>query len=39
MSDVIEGLGNKCVMVKEAFGSKCLKVNVGKTKVIVSGRI
>ena len=39
MSKTIEGLGNKFLKWKEAYYSKCLKVNLGKTKVIVSGGI
>ena len=35
----MEGLGNKFLKWKEAFESKCLKVNIGKTKVMVSGGI
>ena len=37
MSEMIEGLRKKFWKWKEAFESKELKVNLGKTKVIVSG--
>ena len=33
------GLRNNLLEWKEAFESKCLKVNLGKTKVLVSGGI
>ena len=33
MSETIEGLRNKFLKWKEAFESKCFKVNLGKTKV------
>ena len=39
MSETIEGLRNKFLKWKEAFESKGLKVNLGKTKVMVSGDI
>ena len=39
MSETIEGLRNKLIKWKEAFESKILKVNLGKTKVKVSGDI
>ena len=39
MSETIEGLKNKFLKWKEAFESKGLKVNLGKTKVMVSGGI
>ena len=39
MSDTIEGLSIKFLKWKEAFESKSLKVNVGKTKVVVRGGI
>ena len=35
MSETIEGLWNKFLKWKEAFESKGLKVNLGKTKVMV----
>ena len=35
----MEGLGDKFVKWKEAFESKGLKVNFGKTKVMVSSGI
>ena len=38
-SDTIEGHMNKSIKWKEAFESKGLKVNLGKTKVMVSGSI
>ena len=34
MSETIEGLRNKFLKWKEAFDSKGLKVNLGKTKVM-----
>ena len=37
MSETIKGLRNKFIKWKEAFDSKRLKVNLGKTKVMVSG--
>ena len=39
MSEPIEGLGNKFLKWKEAFESKGLKVNLGKTNLWVSGGI
>ena len=39
MSETIGGLGNKFLKRKEAFDSKCLKINLGKTKVMVSDSI
>ena len=39
MSEIFEGTGNTFIKWKEAIESKGLKVNVGKTKVIVSSRI
>ena len=39
VSKTIEGLRDKYLKWKEAFESKCLKVNLGKTKVMVSGGI
>ena len=39
MSETIKGLRNKPMKWKEAFDSKCLKVNLAKTKVVVSGGI
>ena len=39
MSESIEGLRNKFLKLKEAFVSMGLKVNLGKTKVMVSGGI
>ena len=39
MSDTIGGLRNKFLRLKEAFESKGLKVNHGKTKVMVCGVI
>ena len=39
MSKTIEGLRNKLIKSKDAFESKGLKVNLGKTKVMVSGVI
>ena len=36
VSEAIEGLRNEFIKWKEAFESKCLKVNLGKTKVMVS---
>ena len=36
-SEMIEGLREKFWKWKEAFESKGLKVNLGKTKVVVSG--
>ena len=37
MSETVEGLREKIWKWKEAFESKGLKVNLGKTKVLVSG--
>ena len=37
MSEMMEGLREKFWKWKEAFESKGLKVNLGKTKVLVSG--
>ena len=37
MSEMMEGLREKFWKWKEAFESKGLKVNLGKTKVVVSG--
>ena len=37
MSETIEGLREKFWKWKESFESKGLKVNLGKTKVVVSG--
>ena len=39
MSETIEGLRNKFIKWKEIFESKCLKVNLGKADVVVSGGI
>ena len=39
MSETIEGLRSKFLKWKEAFESKGLKVNLVKTKVMVSGGI
>ena len=39
MTETIERLWDKFFKWKEAFESKCLKVNLGKTKVMVSGGI
>ena len=39
MSRTIEGRKNKFIKWKEAFQSKCLKVNLGKTRVMVNGGI
>ena len=39
MSETIEGLRDKFLKRKESFESKCLKVNIKKTKVMVSGGI
>ena len=39
MSETIEGLRNKFSKLKEAFESKGLKVNIGKTKMMISGGI
>ena len=39
MSETIEELRNKFIKWKEAFESKGLKVNLGKTKVVVCGGI
>ena len=39
MSETIEGLWNKFLKWKEAFESTGLKVNLGKTKLMVSGSI
>ena len=39
MSETTEGLRSKFLKWKEAFESKCLKVNLQKTKAMVSGDI
>ena len=39
MSETIKGLRNKFIKWKEAFECKGLKVNLGKTTVMVSGGI
>ena len=39
MSETIKGLRNKFLKWKEAFESKCLKVNLGKSRVMVSSSI
>ena len=39
MGEEIMGLGIKLIKWKEDFVSKSLKVNLGKTKVMVSGGI
>ena len=39
MSETIEGFRNKFIKWKETFESMSLKVNLGKTKVIVSDDI
>ena len=39
MSETFQGLRNRSLQWKEAFEGKGLKVNVGRTKVIVSGSI
>ena len=39
MSEIIDGLGKKLLKWKEALESKGLKVNLGKTKVMVSSGI
>ena len=39
MSETIKGLRNNFIKWKEAFESKGLKVNLGKTMVMVSGNI
>ena len=39
MSETIMGPGNKFLIWKEAFESKSLKVNLGKTKVMVCSSI
>ena len=39
MSETIEGLENKFLKWKEAFESKGLKANLGKTKVMVSSNV
>ena len=39
ISETIEGLRNKFLKWKEAIESKGLKVNLGKTKVMVSSGI
>ena len=37
MNETIKGpRNNKFLTLKEALGSKCMKVNLGKTKVMVS---
>ena len=35
-SETIKGLGNKFIKWKEAFENKGMKINLGKTKVMVS---
>ena len=37
MSETIDGLRNKFIKWKEAFESKVLKVNLGESKLMVSG--
>ena len=37
MSEIIEGFDNKFLNWMEAFESKGLKVNLGKTKIMVKG--
>ena len=39
MSETMEAMRYKFLKWKEAFESKCMKVNLGKTKVIVSSGI
>ena len=39
MSETIEGLWNKFIKWKEAFESKCFKVNLRKTNVMISSCI
>ena len=39
MSETIEGLRDKFLKWKEAFESKCLNVNFGETKAMVSSGI
>ena len=39
MTEIIWGLGNTFIKWKLAFESKGLKVNLGKTKVMISGSI
>ena len=39
MSETIEGFRNRFLKWKEAFESKGLKVNLGKTKVMISSGI
>ena len=39
MSETIKGFWDKFLKLKEAFESKGLKANLGKTKVMVSGGI
>ena len=39
MCETIEGLRNKYLKLMEAYESKGLKVNLGKTKVMVSDGI
>ena len=39
LNETIEGLRNKFLKWKEAFDSKVLKVNLGRTEVMVSGGI
>ena len=39
MSETMEGLRKTFLKWKEVFESKCLKVNLEKTKVIVGGDI
>ena len=39
MSETIDAMRNKFIKWKEVFESKLLKVNLGKTRVIVCGAI
>ena len=39
MSETIDGLRNKFLRWKDAFESKCMKVNIGNTEVMVSSGI
>ena len=39
MTETIYGLRNKFIKWKESFENKGLKVNLGKTKVMISGGI
>ena len=39
MSETLKGLRNKFLKWKESFGSKGLKVNLGKSKIMVSDGI